>query len=276
MDQKTGALTWPERWSTERIELVRADLGPLEYARQLLCQARDDTSARFKREWIDTCLEKGLGVPYCESIVDAYYADDELPEGVDSWEELRAGQETIWRLTGKCSVVTGVDLAVRPEDSADETVLFTIMVDEKGNRRVLNITAGRWTGPDILRKIQDVYEAFGGIMVVENNAAQQYIVQFLQENTAIPVIPFTTGRNKAHPEFGVESLAAELAGGKWVIPNMGGVVHKEVGEWVNELLFYDPREHTGDRVMASWFAREGARRFHDGGGDAGKIGVRVF
>ncbi len=85
---------------------------------------------------------------------------------------------------------------------------------------------------------------------------------------------FTTGKNKAHPEFGVESLATELANNKWLIPNKGGVLHKELADWVAELLFYDPREHTGDRVMASWFAREGARFFDGGGG--GRVGVRVL
>ncbi len=77
-------------------------------------------------------------------------------------------------------------------------------------------------------------------------------------------------------------MAAELAGGKWLIPNEhkqpnGKVepMHKEVGEWISEMLFYDPKEHTGDRLMASWFAREGARKFVDGVG-ARSVGVRVI
>jgi hypothetical protein len=27
------------------------------------------------------------------------------------------------------------------------------------------------------------------------------------------------------------------------------------------MLFYDPTTHTGDRLMASWFAREAARNY---------------
>jgi hypothetical protein len=30
---------------------------------------------------------------------------------------------------------------------------------------------------------------------------------------------------------------------------------------MREMLFYSPEAHTGDRLMASWFAREGARSF---------------
>ena len=263
-----GQLTWPERWSHKRIEASRADFGPLEYARQLLCQARDDTSARFKREWIDLALEAGNGVPWCENIADALDWDD-LDE-----EERAMASESLWRLgASNVAVVTGVDLAVQRHASADETVLFTLLVHENGTRQVLNIRAGRWSGPEIVKQIEKVHRDFGGLVIVENNAAQDFILQFARERSAVPVRPFTTGKNKAHPEFGVESIATELANGKWMLPNRNGVMHKQAQEWVTELLFYDPKEHTGDRVMASWFAREGARMF-DKGGASGRIGVR--
>lgn len=267
-----GALTWPERWSKERIELARKDFGPLEYARQLLCQARDDSSSRFKKEWIDECVKAGDGLPWCEHISDVGI-DYAFEEGLTESEK-EAARDTVWRLSGACAVVTGVDLAVQRHSSADETVLFTVLVLPKGERQLLNIRSGKWTGPEIIRQIQKVHEDFGGIVVVENNAAQDYIVQFLRDETAVPVKGFTTGKQKAHPEFGVEGLATELANGKWLIPNNNGVMHKEVDQWVSELLFYDPREHTGDRVMASWFAREGSRLFD--AGSARKVGVRIL
>ncbi len=90
--------------------------------------------------------------------------------------------------------------------------------------------------------------------------SQDFILQFLRSSSAIPVKPFTTGRNKVHPEFGVESIAAEMAAGKWVIPNRDGRMHSEVEALVNEMLYYDPKSHTGDRLMALWFAREAARQ----------------
>ncbi|KKK64061.1 hypothetical protein LCGC14_2988030, partial [marine sediment metagenome] len=89
--------------------------------------------------------------------------------------------------------------------------------------------------------------------------AQDFIVQFARGAFAVPIQPFTTGRNKAHPEFGVESIAAEMAGEKWIIPNESGAIDPEIQEWISEMLYYDPTAHTGDRLMASWFAREGAR-----------------
>jgi hypothetical protein len=68
-------------------------------------------------------------------------------------------------------------------------------------------------------------------------------------------------QNKHHPEYGVESLAAEMAAGKWIIPcELDGSVQPEVSLWLTEMLYYDPQGHTGDRLMASWIAREGARK----------------
>ncbi len=46
------------------------------------------------------------------------------------------------------------------------------------------------------------------------------------------------------------------------------------GAWISELLFYNPTEHTGDRLMASWFALSAAR-FDERRSEA-SVGVRVF
>lgn len=224
---------WPERWPKERIARTRETLGPLEFARQLLCVARDDSEARFKKEWIDWCLERGAG----KQLV---YGMDRLPPGFKTY--------------------TGVDLAVQQKDGADLTCLFTIAVHPQGDREILNIESGRWSGPEIIARIIETHRRYMSICVVENNASQDFIIQFARGQFAVPIRPFTTGRNKAHPEFGVEALAAEMAGRKWIIPSQGGqAAHPEIFNWIQEMLFYQPSSHTGDRLMASWFAKEGAR-----------------
>lgn len=228
-----GKPSWPERWTLERITKKRDELGPLEFARQMLCQARDDNEARFKREWVDLALQRGNG----RNLVHAVAT---VPPG--------------------CSIYTGVDLAVQQHASADLTAFVTICVHPNGDRELLNIESGRLAGPDIVRRISELHHRYQGIFFVENVGAQDFILQFLRAGTAVPVRPFTTGKNKVHPEFGVESLAAEMAAGKWVIPNQSGRMHPEVDALVNEMLYYDPRAHTGDRLMAMWFAREAARQ----------------
>jgi hypothetical protein len=235
-----GQSHWPERWPLARIERRRMESPPLEFARQMLCVARDDEAARFKREYIENALRLGAGRRM-------------TPLGLP---QLLPGYKTY----------TGVDLAVSQKDSADLTVLFTILVHPPGSvlppgtREVIDLESGRWSGPEIVGRIREAHRRYQSIVYVENNAAQDFIVQFTRQDAAhVPVRAFTTGRNKTNAEFGVESLATEMHGGKWAIPNEGGRTSPEVGKWIDEMLHYDPRAHVGDRLMASWFAREAAR-----------------
>jgi hypothetical protein len=228
---------WPERFPIERILQKKATMTPAEFERQLLCIARDDASAKFKRDWVATALERGRGRRLA-------WALKSVPAG--------------------CATITGVDLAVQKGDGNDLTAFFTILRRPNGDRELLWVEAGRWSGPEIVEKVMDHHRRYLSIVVVENNAAQDYIVQFTKEMSDVPVRGFTTGKNKASPEFGIESMATEFANGKWIIPNEldedgNLVIDPEVEAWISEVLGYDPKSHTGDRLMASWFAREGVR-----------------
>lgn len=236
VDTETGRSRWPDRWPDERIAQRRQELGPLEFARQMLCVARDDTEARFKREWIERCLERGRGK---EMQVNGI---EKVPPG--------------------CRTYTGVDLAVSRKESAGKTVLFTLMIHPDGTREVLNIESGRWSGQEIIDRIVDNHRRFQSVVIVESNVAQSFIVQFTHGSSDVPVRPFTTtGKNKYSVEFGVESIAAEMAAAKWIIPcGEGGDLHPEVMDWITQMLYYDPKSHTGDSLMACWIAREGSRQ----------------
>lgn len=56
---KDGKLAWPERWPEERINQRKLELGPLEFSRQMMCEARNDSEARCKKEWVDLGLQRG-------------------------------------------------------------------------------------------------------------------------------------------------------------------------------------------------------------------------
>lgn len=248
VDDKDGTPRWPEQWPLDRIEKRRLELclTPAEFARQMLCIARDDASARFKQAWIDECLRGG----------------DEVPKtlrNIGQWNGQRCLGITVNPLPQGYKTYTGVDLAVQQKDSADLTVFFHVLVDSHDNRYVLDVEAGRWSGPEIVSKIIDSHRRYLSLVIVENNAAQDFILQFTRSQAALPLRAFTTGRNKAHPEFGIESLAGEMANGKWRIPTAGKRPSPEANAWIQEMLRYDPADHTGDRLMASWFAKEGIR-----------------
>jgi hypothetical protein len=79
--------------------------------------------------------------------------------------------------------------------------------------------------------------------------------------SAVPVVSYTTGRGQASLEWQCEALATEMANGKWLLPSGdGGAPSGEVAALARDLLYYDPRAHTPDRVAAACFARWGAQQ----------------
>jgi hypothetical protein len=239
-----GKSIWPERWPDWRIEQRRNEISESEFARQLMCVSRDEQSARFQRKWIDIALSLGDGKRPC-------YALQQVPPGYRTY--------------------TGVDLGTREKSNSALTVFFTIAVAPDGTREVLWVESGRWHGPDIVSRVIDHHRRYHSVIIIESVSAQQFILDFAKKMSAVPVRPFNTGKNKLHPEFGIEGLATEIANGKWVIPNEGGKMHPEIAAWVNEMLAYDPSLHTGDRLMACYFSREGARQAFATRGAVGHI-----
>lgn len=241
-----GRPTFPDLWPAARIEDKREHTTPLEFARQMMCQPYDESEARFKREWIEEALERGDG----RALVDRI---DEKPTGPDA---NGVAKPVIIRL--------GVDLGWIASAHSDETVIFVEMEWPNEDTEPLCIEAGRWPAPEILNRIESAWLRYqADAVIVENVAGQDLLVQMLRGRTAIPVIPYRTGSSKAHPEFGVEGMALEFSNGKKIIPNRGGVAHPQIKKWIEEMLFYSPDAHTGDRLMASFFcfeARKAMRR----------------
>jgi hypothetical protein len=231
LDPATGLPRWGEHWTSERLEKKRRETTPVEYARQMLCVVSDDSSNRYKWEWIERALKRGEGKPTYQKVA--------LP-------------------SPEHRTITGVDLAVQKHSAADLTAFFTILVHPNGDRQLLNIESGRWHGPEILDRIFDHWQRYGSTFVIENVAAQEYISQFVRSLSAIPVVPFTTGRGEASLGVQADELAVELRNGKWIIPNRGGAMEPEVQAFTQNFLEFDPRNHCGDRLAAGLFARHGA------------------
>ena len=227
---------WERQWPLKRILLKRDGMTEQSFVRKYLTKVRIDAASRFKQAWIDHMKKLGKG----------RYFMDRQPRG-------RGGRPL------RC--ITGVDLGIGQDEGHDLTVFFTICIDDRNRRIVIDIESGRFTGPEIVRKIHDKYRRFDSTIVVESNQAQRYIKQFANEE-GLPVLAANTGKNKWDENYGVESLAVEVRAGLWVAPSgEGGVeIHPEVKEWFTEMLYFSPSAHTGDRLMASWIAREEARR----------------
>lgn len=222
--------TWPGRWPAKRLYERERQLTPHRFRQLFFCQAQDEAMSPFPPSSIEKCKLLGLNLPYAP----------------DDWEG---------------PAFTGVDLAAGQTRRHAYTVFFTLGLTPEGQRYVLDIRSGRWRASQIEEVAADIHNRYNSIFLVENNACQSLMVQFMQRDLGIPIHPYTTGRQKAHPEFGIEGLAIEMAQGQWIVPNVNGIVHPYVQKFFNECASYDPQAHTGDHLMAAFFAREALRRF---------------
>lgn len=237
--------TWSEAWSIARL-LERYENTPsLTFWRKYMCRITSDATSRFRAAWFANAKLLGRGRHFLKK------------------------QPVLLPQNTKMRCFTGVDLGNSPRKrkahgSTDHghglTVIFTIAVDNRARRIVVNIESGRWTGPAILDRLHDTYVRYNSTIIVESNGVQDWIRQFAQYR-AIPTVPFTTtAENKYDEVYGIESLAVELRNGLWVFPSGpdGKTVDPELLATEAELTAYNPEGHTGDRAMAMWFARGGA------------------
>jgi hypothetical protein len=219
-----------------------------------MCQVRDDGDARFRAEWVQSALDKGHDMPVFGCIDDFFkWYDDHEVRG----SATEVAEDVLEALDGseRFQMFTGVDLSTGK--GKDLTALVTVALHTRTKQRyLLRVDAGRWQVDEILKRITSTHHAFQSICIVENVFGQDFIVQLLQNQGTIPVVPMTTGKSKADPLFGVEVLASELNNGIWTFPSRAGVAFDvQVEALCNEMLYYLPDEHTGDRLMAMWFAQ---------------------
>lgn len=234
LDPSTGECAWPDRFPPERIEEIRARTGPREFGRMYLCEPRDDAESRFRSEWLIKACQRGAGKRMQHQLY-------EVPQGA--------------------KVLTGVDLGVRTRDKSDPTVFATVLAYDNGDYELLNIEGGRWDTFEIVKRAGDHQNRYASTLIVEDNAAQYYLVDILrQSGLTLPIKNFTTtAKAKRDPIYGVEALANELALGRWVIPSIDGTIagtEPEVRKLLNNMLDYLPQSHTGDYLMAVWLARQ--------------------
>jgi hypothetical protein len=223
----------------------------IERARLDIQNKRDDHSpGEFNRAF--------MGIPYDEESAMC------RPEYIEKCK-LAAREAGHFEMTGKYDgpnpTFTGIDLAIGLGEEHDYTAFFTFEVLPDRRRRILDIEIGRWSGPVIVSKLIQKQAAYNSVVRVENNGGQDFLrQQALNLDASLPLKAHTTGRTKAHPEYGVQGGFVEMSNGAWLIPNdRGGRCHPHVQKWIDGCLYYSPQKHTDDSVMAWYFAREQAK-----------------
>lgn len=247
-------LTWPERWSLERIEKFIRDFGAAEGDRQLFAITPVEGSRIFREEWVQRCMARGVGLDLLPSIEEADMPPDSF-------------------------ISIGVDLASRKGKRNDQTCLFVFLVHPPpedselphGDLRLLWIEMDKLGSPEIKRRILECNHRYPrAVFNVEDVGAQIYIAQDLcAEHPEVEVRNFSTqARSKWSNEYGLGGFANQFERSRIIIPSREVLdedgdasydVDPLVRTWISELKRVSRTEHTGDAAMASMMAREGAR-----------------
>ena len=240
-------------WGPEELAQKIRDLGGdkgIEKRRQLDVEDVGDEETRFDDEWIAGCISDEYAL---------------------TWS-LSPDERAALVAQGAVLVIGGDYAAAKKKRLGAKTSFFVLAVYPDGTHQVLWIEAGRWKSPDIRDRMIDLHERFGAVLFCEDNGVQSWIIENVEEISDTPMVPHTTGANKHDPTFGVESMGVQMSQGKWIVPRHPAsdtelvVVHPKFGmlpatiaEWIDDLKEFSPVTHTGDVLMSSWIAKEGAR-----------------
>jgi len=154
-----------------------------------------------------------------------------------------------------------LDLAISQNASGDDTVLLSIdrvMNDtslfKQGDVIIRNIERGKFLPNETREKVITHNKVVQPMSIrVESNGYQEMMARDLNDN-GIRITSYHTGGEKNDPDVGVNSLSVLLSQGKLILPNSADPrTRKLVTQLVNEMRAY-PDGHTGDALMALWFA----------------------
>jgi hypothetical protein len=235
IERDDGSPQWSARWSPERIHAKRAELGVHQAARQLDVICAGDEASTIHGDWVALALRRG--------------ATESLRLSLNN----RGEPFWVTRAKWPARVLCGLDPSVGNSSKSDLSALVTVYVHADGTREIIEVQSGRWSGPQILQRVDSAFERFGPArLVLESNGSQAFLEHFARERGARwPLETWTTGRGERSLQWLAERFGAELAGGRWIFPSIGGApATPELQKLVNDLHVYSPRDHVPDRLAA--------------------------
>lgn len=248
-----------------------------------LKEKKDSTPAHvYMRKWRCVAMQGLLGI-FKPEILEAAYLNGhdyykDKPFRIEQWDNGRV--RTMWRPTSspKAPITTGVDLAITKNQTGDEVGMWTGCIVD-GKREILEIRCGQMELGELLRHFLRCLRRYGAQhrgFRVENNAAQDYIVQALGNAEIMKALGAsqddlmrlnvrahtTLAQNKNDENTGVRAMSLYFEQSKWPIPcDEHGRAMPLVDSWVEGMLAFDPASHTSDLLMASWLWSEEARSY---------------
>lgn len=242
-DPKTGEqkALFPWRWPIEELLDKKIEVGPVSFAREILCEPITDDLAIFP-SWLFPPLY-----------------DDKLVMRPTKSEIQARGWTTF----------IGIDIARSANVGADYFVIFVQAKDNEGTRFLVDIRRERgWTFKqqiDLIKIMSARYDP--AIVMIEANQMQQVWPDEIRRTTDIPVKEFvTTAANKYPLDKGLPGLRIILENQKLVIPRGDEYSRRMADIWQEEAQqfgFVDGKlQGIGahdDTVMAWWICEEATK-----------------
>jgi len=226
---------WPERFPYRDLYLMRLS-NSYAFSRMYQCDPSNRPDQKFRDEWLEAAVKKGAHLKL---------------------------QDTPYEGITEDMVADGVDLAISKESHSDDTVVLRMArvkygdgIVQAGDYIVRQIFRGKFTPnetKELIKKQWYTYKING--IRVESVAFQQSMVIDLG-NDGIPVRGYHTGGEKYDPAIGINSLAIIAELGKLVLPynRSDARTIQLIAQLINEMRAFTPVDHTGDSLMAMWFA----------------------
>lgn len=233
MDEGSKVL-WEERYPYSRLYFERM-LNPYVFARMYQCDPSNRPDQVIKDEWIEHAMKKGQHLRF---------QDQPHPKN-------------------KLMVsAAGMDLAISQEESADDSALVYLdLVQygydgvEDGDYLIRQIHRGKMTPNEQRMSAKNAWALHGMQTVRVESVGYQASLTIDLANEGVPVTAYHTGSEKFDPEIGINSLAVVMELGKMVIPSdpTDPYTIELASKLANEMRAF-PDGHTGDSLMATWFA----------------------
>lgn len=239
INAKDGVL-WPERWPMSELEIEHEAGGTVAFNRQYMNIVLSEEEQIIKTEWLELAKLRGIQHKFLPS-----YNVSTCPYGA---------------LPARAM---GVDLAISEKEKADYTVGVNLGKTKEGQIKLLRIVRGHFS-PAKTREMLVTQHALytPSIIKVENNAYQESLRKDMADYTDLPIKGYTTGGEKFDEYIGINSVGVMFENGKIDLPyspDMPEEDRKLIDQFVYECESFSLESHTGDILMAFWFAINGLR-----------------
>jgi len=225
---------WPERFPYSDLYLLRI-ANPYSFARMYQC----DPSIRPNQKFLESDIEKAL------------YKGRDLVLGDEPPTQYQPDY-----------TASGLDLAISQQTWSNDTVLLTLdrvkvgnSETKKGDYVIRNIERGKFLPNEVRELVLKHYYKVKPIGIRLESTGYQKSMSLDLGERGIPIRSYNTGGEKFDPDIGVNSLAILLSQGKLILPysNKDARTRQLITQLINEMRSY-PEGHTGDSLMALWFA----------------------